>query len=71
MPLDFRRRAVQRDRGHPGRCRMVAFAGLSLEILVAPGEVHSRRTAITGPAPGLTSAITPAATAALMMWWRQ
>ena len=25
----------------------------------------------TGPAPGLTSVMTPAATAARMMWWRQ
>ena len=32
---------------------------------------HSRATATAGPAPALTSVMTPAATAALMMWWRQ
>ena len=27
--------------------------------------------AVTGPVPGFTSVMTPAATAALMIWWRQ
>ena len=34
-------------------------------------KVHSRETATTGPAPALTWVMTPAATATLMMWWRQ
>ena len=32
---------------------------------------YSRGLATTGPAPALTPVMTPAATAALMMWWRQ
>ena len=32
---------------------------------------YSRGLATTGPAPALTPVLTPAATAALMMWWRQ
>ena len=34
-------------------------------------NVHSRDTDTTGPAPAFTSVMTSAATAALMMWWRQ
>ena len=34
-------------------------------------KVHSRDMATGGPALALISVMTPAATAALMMWWRQ
>ena len=39
----------------------------SLPGMFTPGNVHSRDTAATGPAPALISAMTPAAPAALMM----
>ena len=34
-------------------------------------KVHSRGMTTAGPVPALTSVMTPAAAAALMMWWRQ
>ena len=50
---------------------MVASTGLSQESSIALGKVHSRGTGAAGPTQGFTSVITPAATVALMMWWRQ
>ena len=54
-----------------GWSKAMACTGSPREGSVALREVHSRETAVTGPLPAFTSVIMPAATAALMMWWRQ
>ena len=45
---------------------MIPYTGSPSEGPVALREVHSRGTVATGPAPGLISLMTPAATAALI-----
>ena len=50
---------------------MAAYTSSALAGPVVLDWGARRGMAATGPAPGLISPITPAATAALMTWWRQ
>ena len=51
-----------------GWCSVMAYIDSPLAGSDTLPDGHSRGMATTGPAPGLTSVMTRAATAALMMW---